>query len=198
MPATQAQGRRRLQKEATREHIIKTATAVYARRGFSAPTSVIAQEAGLSHGSIFVHFPTRESLQLSVLERFAHDLGDSLHGLSLSGGGIEELLHAHVRVLKAYEPFYKNVISEASSLPQETMSLLISVQSAASYHIGAAIEEGKREGAVKDIPLSMLFNAWMGLLHYYLQNSELFAPGASVLDRYEDELVDGFVRLIST
>jgi len=191
------QGKRRLQKEATRERIIKTAIAVYSSRGFSTPTAAIAREAGIAHGSIFVHFPTREILQQSVLERFAREVGDRLHKLSVRNSSIKELLYAHISALEDYESFYKRLISETSSLPRETKTLLVSVQSIMSHHLGVVIERGQKNGTVRDIPLHILFNMWIGLLHYYLQNSELFAPGASVLGRYKKELVNSFVKLIS-
>jgi AcrR family transcriptional regulator len=189
--------KRRLQKEATRERIIKTAFSTYSRRGFTAPTNMIAQKAGLAHGSIFAHFPTREDLQLAVLERFAQGFGNKMHKLSISNCSITELLYAHIGILEKYESFYKKVISEIPSLPDESKTLVISVQSIMSHHFGAVIKEEQKNGTIKDIPLHMLFNTWIGLVHYYLQNSELFAPGSSVLKRCKNKLVTSFVNLIS-
>ncbi|WP_353097644.1 TetR/AcrR family transcriptional regulator [Tissierella praeacuta] len=191
------QTKRQEQKEFTRRRILDTAFRLYEVGGFSMPTNVIAQEAGISHGTIFVHFPTKKSLQLHVLERFAKEMGNKLHHLSAAGNNISELLHAHINVLKEYEQFYKTLITELSSLPDETKTILLSLQSTISLHFSVAVERGQQTGTVKDIPLHVLFNTWMGLLHYYLRNSELFAPGASVLDRRRDELVDGFIALIS-
>lgn len=191
------QTKRQEQKIQTREKILDTAFRLYASEGFSIPTSIIAQEVGLSHGAIFVHFPSREDLQLRVLERFAQELGNKLHDLSKAVEDISELLYAHIGVLEEYESFYKNLISEISSLPDETRTILITLQSETSLHFKAVTEREKQRGMIKDIPLHMLFNTWLGLLHYYLQNSELFAPGDSVLKRRKDELVNTFVSLIS-
>ncbi|MDR2698484.1 MAG: TetR/AcrR family transcriptional regulator [Candidatus Methanoplasma sp.] len=191
------QGKRQLQKEATRERILRTAAAVYSERGFATPTNVITQEAGISHGSLFVHFSTREDLQISVLERFAQEVCDELHDLSVNNGSVEEMLRAHIGVLKNYELFYRNLVSETALLPRETRTLLVSVQSAMSHHFGTAVEQGQRNGTVKDLPLHMLFNIWIGLLHYYLQNGDLFAPGSSVLEQCGDELANSFSKLIS-
>lgn len=188
---------RQEQKEQTRQKIIDTAFFLYSSNGFKTTTNEIAQEARVSHGAIFAHFPTREILQLHVLERFAKEVGDKLHSLSTAGSDIVELLHAHIDVLEEYEPFYKNLISELSSLPDGTKTLLVSLRSIMSLHFGTAIEQAKKDGKVKDIPLHMLFNTWLGMLHYYLQNSELFAPGGSVLKRCGKELVDTYVALIS-
>ena len=191
------QGKRQLQKEATRENIIKTAMRLYAANGFSTPTNTIAQEAGISHGAIFVHFPTREVLRLHVLERFAQEAGEKLHNLSAAEGSVPELLYAHIGVLEEYESFYKELISETSSLPEEAKNTLIVLQTVLSRHFSIAIVRGKQAGTIKDVPLHMLFNTWIGLVHYYLQNSELFAPGGSVLKRCKDELVSNFIALIS-
>lgn len=189
--------KRQEQKAITRQRISDTAFRLYTTGGFSTPTSIIAQEAGMSHGTVFVHFPTKERLQLHVLERFAKEAGDKLHQLSTAGNTIYELLNAHIDVLKEYEPFYKKLIAELSFLPDETKTILFSLQSATSLHFSAAIARGQQAGIIKNIPLHVLFNTWIGLLHYYLENSDLFAPGASVLDCRREELVNGFIALIS-
>jgi hypothetical protein len=36
----------------------------------------------------------------------------------------------------------------------------------------------------------------MGLVYYYLQNSEWFAPGQSVIKRRKDELVNFYMKII--
>lgn len=191
-------GKRQLQKEATKANILETAMRLYAKTGFSTPTNIIAQEAGVSHGAIFAHFTTREELQRSVLDRFSREAGEKLHNISVSEGSLSELLHAHISVLEQYEPFYKELISELPSLPAETKNIVIALQSILSRHFSVVMECGKRSGTVKDIPLHMLFNMWLGLLHYYLQNSELFAPGGPVLKQYKTELVNSYLALIST
>ena len=189
--------KRQEQKVETRRRIIDTAYRLYGAGGFSTPTQVIARETGLSHGAIFVHFPTREALQLQVLEKFTQEIGDKLHAVSKSGGKISDLLYAQIGALEDYEAFYKKLISEISILPDETKTLLIGLHSVMSFHFGEVIEREKRNGRVKDIPLHVLFNTWLGLLHYYLQNSELFTSGDSVLKDRKKELVSNFILLIS-
>ncbi len=190
-------GKRTLQKENTKKNIIKTAMCLYASNGFSTPTNMIAKEAGVSHGAIFVHFPTRDDLQLSVLEQFAHEIGDELHNLATTDGSIFDLLYAHIHVLEGYEPFYKGLIKEMPFLPDDAKNMVIALQSILSRHFNVAIERGKQEGIIKEIPLHIIFNTWIGLVHYYLQNSDLFAPGESVLKRCKNELVSSFMVLIS-
>lgn len=189
--------KRQLQKEATKKQIITTAIKVYAENGFTTPTSTIAREAGVSHGVIFAHFPTLNDLLTCILQSFSDEIGAKLHGLSESGGSITELLTAHLCILEEYECFYRRLISETPLLPDGVKNMMIAIQSTASLHFSKALEQGIKRGSIKNIPIHMLFNTWLGLVHYYLQNSDLFAPNASVLRRYKNELVNGFSALIS-
>lgn len=191
------QNKRQIQKEATREKIIKTAIRVYAENGFNTPTSVIAKESGVSHGTIFAHFPTLNDLLLCLIQTFYDDIGIKLHNLSKSGNNIAGLLQMHLNVLEEYEGFYKRLISETSSLPDEIKNTLIGIQSTVSKHFSIVIEQGINKGSIKNIPVHILFNTWLGLVHYYLQNSDLFAPNTSVLKQYKNELINNFLELIA-
>jgi len=73
---------RQIQKLNTRKKIIETAYKVFSEKGFSVPSSIIAKEAGVSHGSIFAHFPTMNDLLISLLSDFGDKMGSSLHILA--------------------------------------------------------------------------------------------------------------------
>ena len=189
-------GRRKLQKEQTKEKIIAAATKVYSEQGFSAPTTLIASEAGVSHGSVFVHFPTVESLLICLLDSFLLELGTELHTLSESGGDIEKLLGQHLSILIRHEDFYKRLIKEAVYLPKEARNTFVALQSTVSIHFSQALQHEMGAGKIKPVPFHMLFNTWLGLVHYYLINGELFAPHGSVLESQKNTLIDCFLTLI--
>ena len=186
---------RKLQKEQTRERIITAAIKVYSEQGFSTPTSTIADEAQVSHGSIFVHFPTVESLLMCLLDSFSQDITIELHSLRESDG-IEKLLAMHIDVLIEHEGFYQRLTREAAYLPEEAKNTFIAIQSTVSIHFLQALEQEICAGNIKNIPFHMLFNTWLGLIHYYLLNGELFAPQDSVLSCYKDTLIECFMALI--
>jgi AcrR family transcriptional regulator len=188
--------KRQIQKEQTREKILAAAIKVYSEQGFSAPTTIIAGEAQVSHGSVFVHFPSVESLLACLLDRFSLDINTELHSLRESGGSIEKLLAMHVDVLIKHESFYKRLIKETVYLPEDAKNTFITIQSTVSIHFLQALEHEIGAGRIKAIPFHMLFNTWLGLIHYYLLNGELFAPQESVLTRYKDALIECFMALI--
>jgi len=189
-------GKRQAQKEQTREKILAAATKIYSEQGFSAPTTAIATEAHLSHGSIFVHFPTVENLLVCLLDSFSQDINSELHSLCESGDNIEKLLSMHIDVLIKHEGFYKRLIQEATYLPEEAKNTFVSIQSIVSLHFLQALEHEISTGKIKPLPFHLLFNTWLGLIHYYLLNSELFAPRNSVLACYKDILITCFLTLI--
>jgi AcrR family transcriptional regulator len=189
-------GKRQLQKEATREHILETAMRVYAEQGFSVPVGVIAEEAGLAHGSVFLHFPSKEDLLRSTLERFFKGLGEKMHELSGFSGDFEALLREFLAIIEEHEAFYKHLIMEIHTLPPDMKNMLISMRSVNARHFEIVAEREIRRGRIKKLPLHMMFNTWMGLVYYYLQNSEWFAPGQSVINRCKDELIDFYMALI--
>ena len=169
---------------------------MYSENGFSTPTIAIANEAQVSHGTIFVHFPTVEDLLIRSLDVFSSEIGEELHLLAESENDIAALLETHIDVLIKHEDLYKRLIKETVYLPEEAKNTFIAIQSTVSFHFMQALEKEIENGKIKDIPFHMIFNTWLGLVHYYLLNSELFAPQGSVLKQYKNTLIECFIVLI--
>ncbi len=52
-------------------------------------------------------------------------------------------------------------------------------------------------GDIRSIPMHLLFNTWIGLIHYYLFNRDLFSPDGSVMEKIGEELINHFMRLLT-
>ena len=188
---------RQMQKSNTRKKIIETAYKVFSEKGFSVPSSIIAKEAGVSHGSIFAHFPTMNDLLISLLSDFGDKMGSSLHILAKKCDSVENLLKEHLKVLKEYETFYSRLISEKNRLPNEAKNTFAIIQSTVAFHFSSVIEREIEKGMVKKLPVHMLFNIWLGLVHYYLLNKDFFSDSnESVIKRYGSELLSTYLNLI--
>jgi AcrR family transcriptional regulator len=171
---------------------------VYSRRGIHASsTEEISREAGLSHGSLFAHFGSQEELVSTVIEDFGEAVAKRLHDLSASGAGTRAVLASHLQAIAEREDFYARLVAEAPLLPRRARDSLVMIQSSIAFHLSPAVEADARAGRIKAMPLHLLFNTWVGLVHHYLANRELFAPGASVIGRRGGELLDHFMSLIS-
>jgi AcrR family transcriptional regulator len=188
---------RKEQKERTREHLLKIAYQEFAARGILATKTLdIAQAAGVSHGTLFVHFPTRDALLLKVIEEFGLILGRHFQKLGAEQKGVKETLEAHIAVLKDYESFYAQLVIEGPLLPPIARYKIFLIQSG----IGAYLEKGAQldlsQGNIRHLPLHLMLNTWLGLLHYYLTNRDLFAPEQSVLAVRGAELLTHFMNCI--
>ena len=178
---------------------MEAAFRVMAEQGLlAARTADIAAAAGTAHGTVFAHFATREELLCAVVEELGRRVAERLHLLAESSRGLEEVLAAHLRGLAEFEPLYLRLVSEGRQLPQRVRSSFLMIQSAISFHLGQAAEREMEEGRVRSMPLALLFNTWIGLVHHYLINGDLFAPGRpSVLERQGAVLIAHFYGLVS-
>jgi AcrR family transcriptional regulator len=189
---------RERQKRETRQAIIDAALRVFARDGILASTTAaIAREAGLSQGSLFAHFGTQEALITAVIEDFGKGLGLRLHELTDSGANTRDVLRAQLGAIAEREDFYARLVVESTLLPGRARDSLLLIQSAICFHLSPAVEADTLSGKIRPMPLHLLFNTWVGLLHHYLANRDLFAPGGSVIERRGPELLVHFLSLIA-
>jgi AcrR family transcriptional regulator len=186
------------QKQDTRRGLITAAQSLFAEQGFTATKTLdIARRAGVSHGAVFAHFPTREKLVAAAIEAFGEKVGRRLHALASHGKSMKEVLSAHLKGIREYELFYSQLIMEEAVLPPEARQTLMAIQSALSFHLYAAAQREINAGRMRPIPMHLLFNTWVGLLHYYLNHRALFAPAGSVIDEKGEELLNHFTGLMA-
>ncbi len=186
------------QRAGTRRRLLDAATAVFARDGLvGARTSDVAAEAGVSHGTVFVHVPTRDDLLAAAVGELGERVAERTHALAQGEGTVRDVLATHLAGLRTDEDFYRRLVAESPVLGPVARSTLVGVQSAIAFHFAAAAEREMAEGRMRRLPLPLLFNTWLGLVHHYLVNRELFAPGGSVLDRHGTELLDHYLALVA-
>jgi AcrR family transcriptional regulator len=156
----------------------------------------IAREAGVSHGTVFVHFKSQEELTEAVVSYYGGEIAARTHELSESGGSLEEVLHAHLMGIGMYESFYTRLLLEARLLPQAARDSFVLIQSVLSLHFSRALK--REEAAARTgIQAHVLFSMWVGLLHHYLQNGDLFSPEGGIIARHGIMLIDSYLRLLN-
>lgn len=182
--------KRTAQKEQTREMLLNMAYSEFATKGFMAvKTADIAHAAGLSHGALFLHFPTREELLIKVIDEFGLQMGTKLQQLTKTKGTARDVLAAHLKMIEEYELFYTRLVSEGPLLPPGARHRMILIQSGIAGHLEKALTTKKNQ-----VPIHFLVNSWLGLIHYYLMNRDLFAPGKSVIATCGKDLLKNFIN----
>ena len=191
------ENKRNVQKELTRKKLIEVAIKLFGDNGIlNTKTIDISKEAGVSHGTVFSHFKTQEELLDTVIEEVGNRIVSKLQELIDVKGTLEEILKAHINGLIEFEKFYTRLIIERRLLPESASNIYIIIQSSISFHIGEVLKKEIAKGKIIDTPIHLLFNSWVGLIHYYLTNGDLFTKDGSILNNYGQDLINHYIKLI--
>ncbi|MEV0588217.1 TetR/AcrR family transcriptional regulator [Nonomuraea sp. NPDC050310] len=119
-----------------RDHLVKLAAELFARKGFQATTvREIADEAGILSGSLYHHFDSKETIVDEVLSTFLDDLVGRYRGALEAGGSPREVLSEMVRIgFSTLEPHraaitvMQNDWNYLRSLPGDRFDYLVKVE----------------------------------------------------------------------
>jgi AcrR family transcriptional regulator len=189
-------GIRKEQKELTRKKLLAGAIQLFSQQGFGGTTTAtLARAMELSHGTVFVHFPTREDLIVAVIDEFGGRLAERFRDCSAMED-LKEILEFHLSVLADIEDFYHYLISEIHQLPSTVRGQVFLLHAAISWKMYETAKVGMQTGSLKNMSRPLLFNTWIALVHYYVANRELLSDAKPILKTLKKELVDHFLNLI--
>jgi len=187
--------RRERQKARTRDSLVSAAADLFARSGLrDARTEDIARAARVSHGTVFVHFPTKADLIEETIGRFAHALTGRLDTLLRQSAGMSEILSAHLAAIGEVEALYRRILIDLPGQPAAVRAHWVTIQSAISKYF--AIGLAAHPDPASRLDPALTFNTWLALVHHYLSNRDLFAPEGSVIERHGPALAGHFLNLI--
>lgn len=188
---------RKEQKEQTRVGLVDRAMALFAKNGIAMTTTAdVAKALRVSHGTVFIHFATRDQLILAVVEEFGDRLSSALKSKLADDLTLPELLRAHLSVLSDFEDFYLRIISESQSLPPRIRSIVYSMNASLSYRFYEAAEEGMKSGRWKKLDQAAFTSAWLAILHYHILNRDLFADETPITKAKGEDILRQFLALI--
>lgn len=187
--------KRQTQKEETRRRLLETGYRVICEKGLlRTRVSDIAQAAGVSHGAVFVHFESLEALLAEVTEEYGRRIALRTHELAATSARMDDLLRSHLTGIVEHEAFYTRLVTENRLLPQGARDVWIGLQSAMSFHFSRVAAQ---EWPEAKMDMALMFNTWVGLVHHYLSNSDLFAPEGSVTERYAETLIAFYMKMMA-
>ena len=176
------------------EIILQAAARVFVKRGYErATTNRIAEEAGISVGSLYQYFPSKDSIAVELLRRYRETLF-ALVGKYLEGATpatVEPRVRAMLAGFLAAEglnPALHRVLIERVARTAARAEVL-GFEDAVEGVIGQMIRAGQGEDDRRDPTVSsfVLVRALLGVIH------------AAVVDRPDmdrDAIVDELTRLV--
>jgi TetR/AcrR family fatty acid metabolism transcriptional regulator len=156
----------------TRENIIRASTAVVAKRGFEGATlNEIAQEAGVTEPTIYLHFQGKEDLLFSVAEeqmkKYLLFLDEHLQGLSGAKNKLSKLIWSHLRYSDTNWDFMSVVLFDCRNNRNFYKSGAYALVRRYSGILSAILDEGIREGVFRpDMNLALVRDIIFGLMDY--------------------------------
>ena len=187
--SAEASRRPRADSIRNRERLVEAATHVFSAGGRQAKLDAVAREAGVGIGTLYRHFPTRETLFEAVYRREVDQLGELAQRLAQEAAPVEALrkwLHANVRLVAT-----KKGMVEALQLVAHGSSEL----KAYSFErltdgLALLLERGIAAGELRaDITAADLLRTVVGI--FYADNSADWETSAL---RIIDVFVDGLRR----
>ncbi len=141
-----------------RNAILEAAARVIGTHGLSAPTAMIAKEAGVSNGSLFAYFETKADLLNRLYVELKAEMGAvALDGLPTECDIRTQMFHMWSRLLRwatscpekrrtlAHLSISEDITSESR---QNAMNAI-----AAVIHL---LERGRKDGPMRDVPLDFV------------------------------------------
>lgn len=150
----------RRRKEARPQEILDAALSVFAEKGFAAAKlDEIARRAGVSKGTIYLYFESKESVFTALVrEKLASRVGDLAQMLRGYDGSFAELLSQLIRTFGAIMStselvvLPKIVIAEAGNFPELARMYREEIVSKGLALIGEIVERGIKHGEFRQIP----------------------------------------------
>jgi AcrR family transcriptional regulator len=162
--------RRDERKTRTRAGVLASARECFSREGPAATsTQRVSSAAGVSHGTLFLHFPRREELIDAVVTEFAADLRARLEPPAAS---LAEELDAQLRLLAVDEQLYSRLLSEEFALPEAARGELRSLEGLLTGRVAAAYGADRDRGELRALPPRLLAATWLSLIQTLLRKGE--------------------------
>lgn len=132
----------------TRGSLLVAARAVFEREGYgSTRMGDIAAGAGVSHGTVYTYFDTKESVLAAVVQEVIDDLMASL-AASAAADPLDRIRDANARYLEAYAQHARllSVVEEASFTDDEFAGILAALRRTHVRRVATAVRRLQSEG----------------------------------------------------
>ncbi len=177
-----------------RRQILRTASGIFARRGYrGATTREIAERAGINEALLFRHFPSKEKLYWTLIEELCSARGrrQNITKIIAAGGTDLEIFTAIARemlVRNARDTELTRLLwftaLESHTLSQRFFRTFIAVY---YEELAAYIRKRVREGAFRNVDPLLSARGFLGMVVYHFLVQELF--GARKFQKFDPEMV---------
>lgn len=171
MPGDTREGDRQDQrKRSTRERILEAAAGVFAEKGYhAAAVDDIVRASGTSKGSVYFHFPTKQAVFLSLIDRYAGRLEEAVQEAIAREAGavakVEAALRTLIQFLGEHRRLAKIVLVHGVGLGGTFDQQMLAVRRRFAQLIQAHLERAAAEGDIPAIDAPLAARVWLGAVN---------------------------------
>lgn len=204
-----ARRRSRERLEERERVILDAATELFATTGFHATsTRKIAAAAGVSEGTVFHYFGSKNELMLAILDRFYNETlnqraAEILDTVMDTRSRLRELALHHVRSLTANNALMMRLLQvyvgvDLEYMAEQEESPLRVLNRSYVRYLDRMLREGMERGELRgDLSNRPLRDLYFGTLEYGLR-THMHRYGQEGLEEYVDTLLEPILRGLST
>jgi len=182
--------KRKEQKLKTRNLILKTAKEIFSENGFlNTATSQISAAAGIAHGTLFLHFPNKDSLVLEVLDKELAIISNEIQKLLENSFDFEELLKAYLELLTEREKLFAVLAKELPFYSDELRRKILFRESMIRSNFHKVLLDDIKEGKIRNCNVHAIVSFIFGTLNYYLSLKHIFVSKGSVIQKFKESIL---------
>ena len=194
--------RKEIEKEARKTDIIDTAARLFSEKGFhDVKMDDIAEQVGLSKGTIYLYFENKEALFFSIIEVRLAELIAELEEILRPDEGFRHKLRQFVlrflQYLENQQAFFKIMHSEKMRLNPDDHFRMHDYAAHAYLTIfritGELIRRGQEERVLREGPPENLSKILLGILDAYLYHRVFFTTKVRIEEEVE-QVIDYFLN----
>jgi len=190
--------KREQKKQETKKTILEAAKDEFIKNGFlNTNTKTIADKAGVAHGTLFLHFKTKNILMEKVLEDKFISINNQLEKILGTKGNIESLLLGYLNFLQKNESFFESLAKELPYYPPEIRIRIFLKEASARNYFYKCIQKGIADGIYKDIDIKMSLTFLFGTINYFLSNKQNIIKKGSIIAKKKESLIVTFIEFIT-
>lgn len=196
------EARKEREFKARRAEILGQAEKIFAAKGFYNVTMAeIASASGFSIGSLYQYFEGKENLYTSIftekLDLMHEQVREKVNSTSGVAEKIETIISVHFQFVENNVDFGRLFIRGENDAPSEILtSLHQKIMDGHFQHldfIASVLENGKKNGFIRDLPSSEMAEALFGLIRAAAINWLLFPKNKSLYSK-KDFILDLFLQ----
>jgi len=189
--------KRQAQKQITREKIVTAAKQIFINKGIiNTATSQIAELAGIAHGTLFLHFPNKDSLVIELLDVELSKFSKNLKQLILETTDVEMILDQYLNLIQAEEGFFSSLARELPNYKAELRRKILFRESLLRDHFHQVIEKGIEQKIYASINIPAALTFLFGTINYYLSMKSSFVQQGSVIEKFHEQIIDILMKIL--